>query len=400
MAFRQDVSGSRWKSPRPKEYGVPDEVFEHLPHGIAVTDRVGALLAWNGALEEILGLEDDALGKTCCELFGCGTPNGPQGGCLTEQAIRAGGRPLDDVIQRSDGTPLWTTVAPLRDDGSRLLFEVRRAPEPRTPTRFRAPVTEGAQVQVFTFGRTEVLSPGGPLGGDWLDQRTGQLLKYLTCERHRVVPTEEIAESFSSHAQPSTLNTVRYFIHALRKRLEPGRPKHGEASVVLARRGGYTLNDAVVWIDADEFEAQVKAGVAALAHGERAAAADHFEKALSLYHGDFLADEPYAEWALMERERLRALVEKPLRALRELHADDPEVAAGYLERLAQMEPFDSGVQRELLSLWVRQGRISRAVRHYQAFQQRLLREFGGRPEFSLSEIVVPSGTGSSLRESR
>ena len=102
----------------------------------------------------------------------------------------------------------------------------------------------------------------------------------------------------------------------------------------------------------------------------------------------------------MERERLRSLVEKPLRALRELHADDPEVAAGYLERLAQMEPFDSGVQRELLSLWVRQGRISRAVRHYQAFQQRLLREFGGRPEFSLSEIVVPSGTGSSLRESR
>ncbi len=400
LAFPQDVNGPRWKSQRPKQDGVPDEVFEHLPHGIAVTDRVGALVAWNGALEEILGLEDDALGKTCCELFGCGTPNGPEGGCLTEQAIRAGGRPLEGVSQLSDGTPLWTTVAPLRDDGSRLLFEVRCAPEPRMPPHYRARVTEGAQVQVFTFGRTEVLLPGGPLSGDWLDHRTGQLLKYLTCERHRVVPTEEIAESFSGHAQPSTLNTVRYFIHALRKRLEPGRPKHGRASVVLARRGGYTLNDAVVWIDADEFEAQVNAGVAALAHGQRAAAADHFNKALWLYQGDFLADEPYAEWALMERERLRALVEKPLRALSELHADDPEVAAGYLERLARMEPFDGGVERELLSLWVRQGRLSRAVRHYQAFQQRLLREFGGRPEFSLSEIVLPSGTGSSPRESR
>ena len=193
-----------------KEYGVPHEVFEHLPHGIAVTDRVGALVAWNGALEEILGLEDDPLGKTCCELFGCGGPNGAQGGCLTEQAIRAGGRPLEGVIQRSDATPLWTTVAPLRDDGSRLVFEVRRAPEAGTPTPRRARVAEGAQVQVFTFGRTEVLSPGGPLGGDWLGRRTGQLLKYLTCERHRVVPTEEIAESFSGHAQPSTLNTVRY----------------------------------------------------------------------------------------------------------------------------------------------------------------------------------------------
>ena len=166
----------------------------------------------------------------------------------------------------------------------------------------------------------------------------------------------------------STLSTVRYFIHALRKRLEPDRPKRGRASVVLARRGGYTLNDAEVWIDADEFEAQVNAGVAALAHGERAAAAERFEQALSLYQGDFLADEPYAEWALTERERLRALAEKPLRALSELHADDPEVAAAYLERLAQMEPLDGDVERELLSLWVRQGRLSRAVRHYQAFQ--------------------------------
>src|SRR4029453_13264014 len=87
---------------------------------------------------------------------------------------------------------------------------------------------------------------------------------------------------------------------------------------------------------------------------------------------------------------VRAVSKKPLRALRELHADEPDVAAGYLERLAQMEPFDGGVQRDLLSLWVRQGRISRAVRHYQAFQQRLLREFGGGPEFSLSEIVLAS----------
>ena len=400
MAFRQDVIRSRGAHPTPDHRRVLDEVFEHLPHGIAVTDRVGAILVWNRALEEILELEDDAQGKTCCELFGCGTPNGPQGGCLTEQAIRAGGRAVEVMARRRDGIPLWTTIAPLRDDGSRLVIEVRRAPEPRTAPPARALFSTEAQIQVFTLGRTEVVTPQGPLGGDWLDQRAGQLLRYLACERHRVVPTEEIAESVFSHAQRTTLNTVRYFIHALRKKLEPGRPKHGRASVVLARHGGYTLNNAVVWIDADEFEAQVKAGLAALAYGERATAADHFERAVSLYQGDFLADEPYAEWALLERERLRALVEKPLRALSELHADDPEVAAAYLERLAQMEPLDGEVQHELLRLWVRQGRLSRAARHYRAFQQRLLREFGEHPGFSLSEIVVASAPGSTFGESR
>lgn len=371
--------------------GLSDEVFERLPHGIAVTDRVGAVLGWNQAFEEVLALDANVEGKTCCELFGCGMPWGPEGGCLTEQAIRSFGHPLEDVIELSDGAPLWITVAPLRQDGSRLVFEVRRAPEPGPARPRRARAREHGLIQIFTLGRTEVLTPDGPLSGDWLDQRAGQLLKYLTCERHRVVPADEIAESFCSHAQRSTLSTVRYFIHALRNKLEPERPKRGRACVVLGRRGGYTLNDAVVWIDADEFEVQVDAGVAALARGERAAATDHLEQAMSLYRGDFLDDEPYTDWAMLERERLRALAEKPLRALSELRADEPEVAAGYLERLARMEPFDGGVERDLLSLWVRQGRISRAVRHYQAFQQRLLREFGGGPEFSLSEIVLSSG---------
>jgi DNA-binding SARP family transcriptional activator len=398
MAFRQEVIDSRTKRPRPGEWNMLDEVFEHLPHGIAVSDRVGVVFVRNSALDEILGI--DAFGKTCCEVFGCGTPNGPPGGCLTEQAIRAGAHPLEVVIRREDGSPLWVTVAPFRDDRSRLVFEVRRAPAPQAQASLRARVGVEPRVQVFTLGRTEVITPEGPLSGDWLDQRAGQLLKYLVCERHRVVPTDEIAESFCGHAQRSTLNTVRYFIYALRKQLEPSRPKHGRASVVQARHGGYTLNDAAVWIDADEFEAQVNAGLAELAHGESAAAAVRFEKAVSLYQGDFLADEPYAEWALMERERLQALVEKPLRVLSELHADDPDRAAGYLARLARMEPFDDEVQRELLSLWVRQGRLSRAARHYQAFQQRLLREFGRHPGFSLSEIVPASGSASHLRESR
>ena len=207
-------------------------------------------------------------------------------------------------------------------------------PMQRTLVPPPARVPREAAVRVLTLGRTEVLTPEGPLGGEWLDQRAGQVLKYLVCERHRVVPADEIAESVCRHPQRSTLSTVRYFIHVLRTKLEPGRRNHDRGSVVVARHGGYTLNHSEVWIDADEFEAQVNSGLAALAHGARAAAAERFETALSLYQGDFLADEPYAEWALMERERLHELAEKPLRALGELHRDDPDAAAA-LSRAAR-----------------------------------------------------------------
>jgi DNA-binding SARP family transcriptional activator len=245
------------------------------------------------------------------------------------------------------------------------------------------------RLRIFMLGHTRVETVDGSLTGAWLEQRPGQLLKLLACERRRVVPTEEIAETLWPAPRTATPNTVRVFVHTLRERLEPERPKHVRSSVVVAGRGGYTLARENVWIDVDEFEARVTRGLVALAGGEMATAVEDLERARSLYRGHFLADDPYAEWAFWERERLRTLVDKPLRVLSELYADDLDAAAGCLERLAELEPFDSEVQRELLSVWMRQGHLSRAVRYYHAFELRLIREFGQAPDFALSELASP-----------
>jgi DNA-binding SARP family transcriptional activator len=242
-------------------------------------------------------------------------------------------------------------------------------------------------LRIFTLGCTRVETPADELAGAWLEQRPGQLLKLLACERHRVVPTEGIAETLWPNPRTATPNTVRHFVHTLRERLEPGRPKHGRASLVVARRGGYVLDRERVWIDADEFELSVRRGLDARAGRRTAEAVACLEHARSLYRGDFLADEPYAEWAFGERERLRTLLDELLRALSELYVDDLDAATACLERLAELEPFDGEIQRQLLTLWVRQGRLSRAARHYHAFEQRLIREFGEAPDFALPELA-------------
>jgi DNA-binding SARP family transcriptional activator len=115
-------------------------------------------------------------------------------------------------------------------------------------------------------------------------------------------------------------------------------------------------------------------------------ASARLEAAVALYADDLLADEPYAEWALRERERVRALACDALRALSELRRDEPAAAAAHLDRLAEMEPFDDDVQRQLISAWLRLGRKSRAARHYESFRIRLAREFGQRPAFELSNL--------------
>jgi DNA-binding SARP family transcriptional activator len=239
--------------------------------------------------------------------------------------------------------------------------------------------------RLHVLGPLRVDGPDGRLRGDWIEQRPGELLRFLVCERGRIVPADEIGEALWPRAGPGAANTVRHFVHALRHRLEPGRPGSARTSTVLCRRGGYGLDPSRVWLDVDDFEREALAGISALHAGTHEAARDHLERATALYRGDFLADEPYAEWALTERNRLRAVACEALRAL--VHLVSLPDRARYLEQLADLEPFDDDVHRDLVAALLAMGRRSRAARHFDSFRVRLMREFGETPGFELSDLT-------------
>jgi DNA-binding SARP family transcriptional activator len=313
---------------------VAADVFDRFPHGIVVCDPGGRVVAANPRVR------------------------------------------LDLSTMDADG--LRVATAPLHDHGSHVVLELRQEGERRH---------SGGALRVFALGDLRVEGPDGPLSGAWLDQRAGELLRFLVCRRGRLTPADVIAEAIWPHAGSAGTNTVRHFVHALRERLEPERPRHAASAFIECRRGGYALRADRVWIDADAFERNVRRGMAALAAGDRPEAARRLERAVALYREDFLSDEPYADWAFAERERLRAIAHDAFQGLAELHADRPAVAAMYLERLAELEPFDDDIHRQLISAWLRLGRKSRAARYYESFQVRLLREFGARPDFDLRQIA-------------
>jgi DNA-binding SARP family transcriptional activator len=348
--------------------------------GIMVCDRHGSVLAANSRLKEIVSPEvapwDPA--SRCCNLLGCGASPGPlQGSCLTERSLAAG-QPLVDVrVEPPRGvTPLVVTATPLCDAGSQVVFEVRRE---------SGPAIGVPALRISALGAFRVEGSEGSLTGDWLSQRPGELLRFLVCERHRIVPADVIGEAIWPHAGTAAPNTVRHFVHALRYRLEPGLSDPGCRSTVVCRRGGYGLDPDRVWFDVDEFERQAVAGAVTLNAGRRRAASEHLERAIALYRGDFMADEPYAEWALRERDRLRAVASEVLRGLIQL-ATGPDTVR-YLEQLAELEPFDDDVHRELISAWLLMGRRSQAARRYESFRTRLLRQFGAQPGFELAELA-------------
>ena len=244
------------------------------------------------------------------------------------------------------------------------------------------------QLRLFVLGRTCVVNGDEILDGRWINNRPGQILKLLIAERHRSVFCDEIISLlWPPNSSPDTRG-VRYFVHELRDQLEPGGAVHPPSSFVLATRGGYVLDRRHVWIDADAFEALVTEGCAAAGHDDDTAH-DLIREGVELYRGDFLADEPYAEWTLHERDRLRDLVASALRTLAEIETrrDDLPAATATLIRLSELEPFDIDVHRELFSLLLRRGRRSETLRRYETLRRRMLSTFDEPLDFSLSQLI-------------
>jgi DNA-binding SARP family transcriptional activator len=380
---------------RPEINGT--DLLAQAPFGLLVFDGDGSLIGDNPASEQMLGpflrLPGGAPPR-CCDLLGCRRPGSAlEGHCILELAAGTDG-PLPEV--RIDIGPqdhpgaLWIAVAPL--EGDQVMVTLRPGQHGDRRRRTNPHWISGPRLTVGVLGRTSLASAETPLPGQWLQQRAGQVFKYLVVNRNRFVPIDELAETFWPAGADSALRNVRYFIHVVRDRLEPEREKRAPSTFVVAESGGYRLDTSRIEIDADVFESLASAGLTAASRGQHDAHG-FLKRATELYGDHFMADEPYAEWTLAERDRLRALTAESLRALTLMaaNAHDLEEAAEHLGRLAELEPFDVQVQREMLALQIHRGRHSEARRRYFALRVRMREHFGQELDFTLSDVVEHTG---------
>jgi DNA-binding SARP family transcriptional activator len=368
-------------------------VFEFLPSGVLFMNAHGEVQGANLTARRMLGPVFEREKVRCCDILDCrraGTPLADH--CITELALSHEG-PLPEVrvdlpIRGGQVGSVWTTAVMIGGHEPSVLIQLRPGVVGDRRRRTEPHWMGGPRLRVFALGRTRVESGEGPLAGDWLGHRPGQMLKYLVCHRHRVVPAEELIEVFWPQAGMRGTTSVRQAIHTLRDRLEPGRERHGASAFIAGRPGGYELEGASVWIDADDFEESVRVGLRAAAAGDAETAEPALARAAALYRGDFLSDEPYAEWAFAERDRLRDLAAQSLRSLSDIRRDagDLEAATEQLHRLAELEPFDMDVQRDLLALLLRRGRHAEAQRRHEIVRRRYRRTFGEEPPFDLAEL--------------
>jgi DNA-binding SARP family transcriptional activator len=369
-------------------------LFEQLPTALLVTDESGNIVLVNETARAMLGPVLSRPHLKCCDILGCmqaGTPFARH--CITRLALSRP-RALPEVrvdlpAMGQETGSVWVIASELVGDERYAVLQLRPGVVGDRRRRTEPHWMGGPELRIITLGRMRLESGEGPLSGDWLGHRPGQLLKYLVCNRGRTVPLDEIIEVFWPDARSSRSTNVRQAIHLLRERLEPHRRKHQPSSFIAARNGGYELDGRSVWIDADEFEAGIRRGLDALAREDLPSAEHHLGAAVALHNGDFLADEPYADWALPERDRLADLAARGIQGLASIRLAEGDLdgAMGHLQRLAELQPLDLVVQQELLQLMLRAGKRVAAARRFELVRLRYKRAFGDEPNFTLADLA-------------
>jgi DNA-binding SARP family transcriptional activator len=374
---------------------LEQQAFHRFPYALLVVDSAGGITCRNleaSRLIEATGLPE--VGLTCCALLGCRVPGSVlAAACLTELAIThktALPEVRVDVLTPDGARAIWVAAAPLGEDASQVVLQLRPGVAQDRRRRTDPHWMEGPKLRINTLGATVVESAEGPIGGAWLDQRTGELLKYLVTKRDRAVPIDEIGESIWPGSDYAIAGSVRYYIHALRRMIEPQRGRREASALIVSRAGRYRLNLEHIEVDADAFEAHMTAGLAA--NAETDVAVTEIERGIAVYRGEFLADVPHAEWAMAERDRLHDLACTGLRSLAEIFLKRELIddATRSLERLATLQPYDEDVYRQLIELDIMQGRPSDAMRRYAALRVRMNGAYGRDPDFAPTDFTSPT----------
>jgi len=156
-------------------------------------------------------------------------------------------------------------------------------------------------VAVYTLGRFDILKDGRPLTYSRKAQkRPLDLLKALIAFGGRAVREEQVVDAVWPEAEGDmAIQSMSVALRRLRQLL-------GHEEAVQRREGVLSLDPRYCWVDAFAFERLLGIAASLAETGRKEGAAEHEEKAMSLYHGAFLAEDAGRSWAVSMRERLRS----------------------------------------------------------------------------------------------
>ncbi len=238
-------------------------------------------------------------------------------------------------------------------------------------------------LDIRLLGPFHVAVGGRPLPRKRLSGRNAAaLVKLLALQPHHQLHREEIQDLLWPEADPDrAVNNLSKVIHHTRHAFEPELAQGAKSRFVV------TGDQQVVLCAPGELRIDVEAFEREAAAATRDRDVEAGERALALYEGDLLVEDPYEDWWVARREHLRARRRDVLGLLARLYEErgEPERSVIALDRLFAADPLDEEALRRLMTACARAGAPSQALDRYRQGAAALRRELDAEPE---SETVA------------
>jgi predicted ATPase/DNA-binding SARP family transcriptional activator len=210
------------------------------------------------------------------------------------------------------------------------------------------------------------------------------LLAMLLLHANEFVSHDRLTEALWGESAPAGAgHNLHVYVSELRKVLSAG-----GRDLLQTRPGGYLMRVDPGQLDLDRFQVLVEEGRRELAAGSSRVAVGKLREALSLWHGEPLADLQFEPFAQHEIKRLNALqtaaVEDRIEA--ELEGGHSTELLPELEALTALYPLRERLRRQMMVALYRAGRQADALQVYRETRRLLIDELGIEPGPELHQL--------------
>lgn len=247
--------------------------------------------------------------------------------------------------------------------------------------RARPVETPRTMLRVYTLGPFRVL-----LGDDLIldedmgDPRARMLLKFLLTHWDSPVERSQILYLLWPDLQEAeTESHLRDLLANLRELLRADQKGH---EFILEEGNLLRLNvDSDLWVDAQEFEAQVRMAQDAQENGDTDVALGLFLAALALYKEDYLRENLYEDWPSERRERLRELWISSMFRVSAICADRCEYSDSVrlMKKVLELDPYRENAYQALMLYLSRAGRRGEAITLYRYAERLFAQHLAAQP---------------------
>ena len=211
-------------------------------------------------------------------------------------------------------------------------------------------------------------------------KKVNSLLAYLLYSHKKPVHRDILMEKFWGNTSPSSArNSLNVAMHSIRKHFLSVLPQQ---DLLIYKNECYSINsDLDIITDVEQFTAYWQKGSITEQNQGLENALGAYNKAISLYKGDFMEDMLYEEWCEAERDNLKEtfLLILDRQSNFFFNQEGYSVAINICRKMLQKDPCLEEVYRKIIICYKKLGLRDKAIRWCYKCEQSLKEELGVEP---------------------